>query len=44
MPGPDEYQRFGALRVLHTGGSSILVDWAFRSDPGNPELIREDWE
>jgi hypothetical protein len=36
----DGYYRFGAIRVLTTTDSYILIDWAFQSDPGNPMLMR----
>lgn len=36
----DGFKRFGALRVVYAGSSYVLVDWAFQSDPGNPELLR----
>ena len=39
MQGPDGYKRFGALRVLTVGQGLLLVDWAYQSDPGNPELL-----
>ncbi len=40
MRGSDGFKRFGALRVVYAGSSYVLVDWAFQSDPGNPELLR----
>ena len=36
--GGDGFERFGALRVTHVGRTSDL-DWAFQTDPGNPELM-----
>jgi len=27
------------VRVTHVGETFILLDWAFQTDPGNPELI-----
>lgn len=32
------YVRFGALRVTHVGHDFLILDWAFQTDPGNPEL------
>ncbi len=32
------YVRFGAVRVTHVGQEFLILDWAFQSDPGNPEL------
>lgn len=40
MTGPDGFKRYGALRVVFAGSGYLLLDWAFQSDPGNPELIR----
>ncbi|MBA3257887.1 MAG: hypothetical protein H0T68_00280 [Gemmatimonadales bacterium] len=37
--GGDGFQRYGAVRVTHVGETFILLDWAFQTDPGNPELI-----
>jgi hypothetical protein len=33
---------YGALRVTHVGRDYVIVDWAYQSDNGNPELIRID--
>ena len=33
---------YGALRVTHVGRDYLIVDWAYQSDHGNPELIRVD--
>ena len=30
---------YGALRVTHTTSDYMIFDWAYQSDPGNPELI-----
>ncbi|MDZ4673476.1 MAG: hypothetical protein SGI84_03415 [Gemmatimonadota bacterium] len=30
--------RFGAVRVTHVGHDFLILDWAFQTDPGNPEL------
>jgi hypothetical protein len=40
MDGGDGYYRYGALRVSAVGTDYIIVDWAFQTDPGNPELVR----
>jgi hypothetical protein len=39
MDGLDGFKRYGALRVTHVGQTFIMFDWAFQTDPGNPELI-----
>jgi hypothetical protein len=36
--GGDQFLRYGALRVSHVGRDLIIFDWAFQTDPGNPEL------
>jgi hypothetical protein len=38
--GGDGFVRYGAIRVTHVGQSFLILDWAFQTDPGNPELIR----
>ncbi len=38
--GGDGFNRYGALRVTHVGQNFLIVDWAFQTDPGNPELVR----
>lgn len=40
MDAGDLFARYGALRVSHVGVNLIIVDWAFQTDPGNPELRR----
>ena len=40
MDGGDGYYRYGALRVTAVGTDYVIVDWAFQTDPGNPELVR----
>ena len=30
--------RYGAIRVTHVGRKFMILDWAFQTDPGNPEL------
>ncbi|MEO6067234.1 MAG: hypothetical protein ABIQ41_04535, partial [Gemmatimonadales bacterium] len=37
--GGDGYSRFGAVRVTHVGQTFLILDWAFQTDPGNPELV-----
>ena len=37
--GGDGFKRYGALRVTHVGRDFLIVDWAFQTDPGNPELM-----
>jgi hypothetical protein len=39
MDGGDGFLRFGALRVTHVGQTFLIFDWAFQTDPGNPELL-----
>jgi hypothetical protein len=39
MDGGDGFNRYGAVRVTHVGQTLIILDWAFQTDPGNPELI-----
>lgn len=39
MDGQDGFKRYGALRVTHVGETFIMFDWAFQTDPGNPELM-----
>ena len=31
--------RYGAVRVNHVGQTFLILDWAFQTDPGNPELL-----
>ena len=33
---------YGAVRVAHVGRDYVIFDWAYQSDPGNPELIQAD--
>ncbi len=37
--GGDGFKRYGAIRVTHVGQTFLIVDWAFQTDPGNPELV-----
>ncbi|HEU4570946.1 MAG TPA: hypothetical protein VFS07_10280 [Gemmatimonadales bacterium] len=39
MSGGDGYARYGAVRVTHVGQDYLILDWAFQTDPGNPELV-----
>jgi hypothetical protein len=32
------FPSYGALRVTHVGTEFIILDWAYQTDPGNPEL------
>ena len=36
----DGFPRYGALRVTAVGADYLIVDWAYQTDPGNPELAR----
>ena len=37
--GGDGLARYGAVRLQHVGTTFLIMDWAFQTDPGNPELI-----
>jgi hypothetical protein len=37
--GGDGFSRFAAVRVTHVGPSFLILDWAFQTDHGNPELL-----
>jgi hypothetical protein len=39
MTAGDEFFRYGAVRVTHVGPRFLILDWAFQTDPGNPELL-----
>jgi hypothetical protein len=39
MEAGDEFLRYGALRVTHVGQQFLIFDWAFQTDPGNPQLL-----
>ena len=39
MSAADGIPRYGALRVTHVGQTFLILDWAFQTDPGNPELM-----
>jgi len=36
--GGDGYLRFGSVRVTHVGQAYLILDWAFQTDRGNPQL------
>ncbi|MBA3444227.1 MAG: hypothetical protein H0T58_05165 [Gemmatimonadales bacterium] len=37
--GGDGFVRYGAVRVTHVGPTLVILDWAFQTDRGNPELL-----
>jgi hypothetical protein len=37
--GGDGLVRYGAARVTHVGTTFLIMDWAFQTDPANPELL-----
>jgi hypothetical protein len=37
--GGDGFIRYGAVRVTHVGRTFLILDWAFQTDRGNPELL-----
>lgn len=39
MEAGDQFLRYGAVRVTHVGQNFLILDWAFQTDPGNPELL-----
>lgn len=39
MDGGDGFVRYGAVRVTHVGPTLLILDWAFQTDRGNPELL-----
>jgi hypothetical protein len=39
MDGGDGFKRYGAVRVTHVGQTFLILDWAYQTDPGNPELL-----
>jgi hypothetical protein len=39
MDGGDGFKRYGAVRITHVGQSLLILDWAYQTDPGNPELV-----
>jgi hypothetical protein len=38
MDGGDGFARYGAFRPTHVGTEYLIFDWAYQTDPGNPEL------
>ena len=38
MDGGDGFLRYGAIRPTHVGADYIIFDWAYQTDPGNPQL------
>jgi hypothetical protein len=39
MDGGDGFARYGAVRVSFVGQDYLILDWAYQTDPGNPELV-----
>jgi hypothetical protein len=39
MPG-NPYVQYGAVRITHVGQNFLILDWAYQTDHGNPELVR----
>jgi hypothetical protein len=39
MEAGDAFLRYGSVRVTHVGPTFVILDWAFQTDPGNPELL-----
>jgi len=39
MNGGDGFKRYGAVRLSHVGHDFLIMDWAYQTDPGNPELL-----
>lgn len=39
MDGGDGFVRYGAVRVTHVGQTFLILDWAFQTDRGNPQLL-----
>jgi hypothetical protein len=39
MTAGDDFLRYGAVRLSHVGVGFLILDWAFQTDPGNPELL-----
>ena len=34
------FYQYGAIRVSAVGTNYVIFDWAYQTDPGNPELVR----
>jgi hypothetical protein len=41
MTAGDEFLRYASVRVSHAGPAFLILDWAFQTDPGNPELLQQ---
>jgi hypothetical protein len=39
MSAGDAFARYGAVRVTYVGQNYLILDWAYQTDPGNPELV-----
>jgi hypothetical protein len=39
MDGASPLPQYGALRVTHVGQEFLIFDWAYQTDPGNPDLL-----
>jgi len=39
MDGGDGFKRYGAVSLSHVGHDFLIMDWAYQTDPGNPELL-----
>ena len=39
MDGGDGFKRYSAVRISHVAHDFLILDWAYQTDPGNPELI-----
>jgi hypothetical protein len=39
MSAGDAFARYGSLRITHVGQDFLILDWAYQTDPGNPELV-----
>lgn len=39
MSAGDAFARYGSIRVTHVGQDYLIFDWAYQTDPGNPELV-----
>jgi hypothetical protein len=39
MTETDGFYRYAAVRVTHVGQNFLILDWAYQTDPGNPELV-----
>jgi len=39
MDGGDGFKRYGAVRLSHVGQDFLILDWAYQTDPNNPELL-----